>query len=83
MQEFTKYVKKKAKEKGIPISKLAKELDMSEVYLRHVIAGRRISFPVVAKISKYFKDPTILYVYVDAYVSRKANEKNLKRRYKV
>ena len=82
MQEFTNYVKRKAKEKEIPISKLAKELDMSEVYLRHVIAGRRISFPVVAKISKYFKDPTILYIYVDAYVSRKES-RNLKRRYRV
>jgi len=83
MQEFTKYVKRKAKEKEISISKLAKELDMSEVYLRHVIAGRRISFPVAAKISRFFKDPTILYVYVDAYVNRKESERNLKRRYKV
>ena len=83
MQEFTKYVKKKAKEKGIPISRLAKELDMSEVYLRHIIAGRRISFPVVAKISKYFKDPTVLYTYVEAYVKRKENGANLKRRYRV
>jgi len=83
MQEFRDYVKEKLKKKGVSINKLAEELGVRELYLRDVIAGRRVSLPVVHKISKYLNDPHVIYKYVEEYFARKANERNLKRRYRV
>jgi len=83
MQEFRDYVKEKLKKKGVSINKLAEELGVRELYLRDVIAGRRVSLPVVHKIAKHLHDPHVIYKYVEEYFARKENEENLKRRYKV
>ena len=83
MQEFRDYVKEKLKKKNISINKLSEEIGVRELYLRDVIAGRRVSLPVIHKISKYLNDPHLIYRYVEEYFARKENEENLKRRYKV
>ena len=83
MQEFRNYIKEKLKKKGISINKLSEEIGVRELYLRDVIAGRRVSLPVIHKISKYLNDPHVIYKYVEEYFARKENAENLKRRYKV
>jgi len=82
MQEFRDYIKEKLKKKGISINKLSEEIGVRELYLRDVIAGRRVSLPVIHKISKYLKDPHVIYKYVEEYFAKKENEENLKRRYR-
>jgi len=83
MQDFRDYMKEMLKTKGISINKLSKEIEVRETYLRDVIAGRRVSLPVMHKISKYLQDPHVIYKYVEEYFARKENAENLKRRYKV
>jgi transcriptional regulator with XRE-family HTH domain len=81
--EFRDYMKKMLKKKNISVIKLSQEIGVRETYLSDVIAGRRVSLPVVHKISKYLHDPHILVKYVEEYFAKKENEENLKRRYKV
>jgi len=83
MQEFREYIKEKLKKKNISINKLSEEIGVRELYLRDVIAGRRVSLPVAHKISKYLNDPHVIYKYVEEYFARKENAESLKRRYKV
>jgi plasmid maintenance system antidote protein VapI len=74
MQEFKEYIKKKLEEKDISVNKLSEEIKVREVYLKDVIAGRRVSFPTIHKIAKYFDDPFIIYLYIIENLSRKFSE---------
>ena len=82
MEKFKEYIKEMLKKKGISINKLSKEIGIREVYLRDVIAGRRVSLPTIYKISKHLKDPHVIYKYMEEYFTKKENQENLKRRYK-
>jgi transcriptional regulator with XRE-family HTH domain len=82
MQEFREYIKKKLEEKGISINKLSEEIRVREVYLRDVLAGRRVSLPTIHKISEYLNDPYLVYLYVSEKLlnekrkSKKSNSKS-------
>jgi transcriptional regulator with XRE-family HTH domain len=85
MQEFTKYLKKKLEGKGISINKLSEEIRVRDVYLRDILAGRRVSFPTIHKISEYLNDPYLVYLYVfekllnEKRKSKKSSSKNSKK----
>ena len=82
MQEFREYIKKKLEEKGISINKLSEEIRVREVYLRDVLAGRRVSLPTIHKISEYLNDPYLVYLYVSEKLlneKRKTNKSNSKK----
>ncbi len=78
MEEFRKYVKKKIEEKGVSINKLSKEIKVRELYLRDVLAGRRVSLPTIHKISEYLNDPYLIYLYVIENLSHKENKRKSK-----
>ncbi|MBX0310839.1 MAG: helix-turn-helix transcriptional regulator, partial [Sulfurihydrogenibium sp.] len=82
-QEFKEYIKKKISEKNISINKLSKEIGVREMYLKDVITGRRISLPVIYKISEYFNDPYLVYLYVSEKLQEKTFKKEVKNHDKV
>jgi transcriptional regulator with XRE-family HTH domain len=85
MQEFREYIKKKLEEKGISINKLSEEIRVREMYLKDVLAGRRVSLPTIHKISEYLNDPYLVYLYVSEKLlnekrkSKKSSSKNSKK----
>ncbi|MBX0310386.1 MAG: hypothetical protein JHC31_01030 [Sulfurihydrogenibium sp.] len=61
---FREYVNEKLKERNLSINRLSSLLKIREGYLRDVIAGRRVSLPIVYKVSEYLNDPYLVYLYV-------------------
>jgi plasmid maintenance system antidote protein VapI len=79
MQEFREFLKKKLAEKGMSINRLAIEIGVRDMFIREVMYGKKISRPLILKITDYFQDPNILHIYEKELQERKSKKSKSKK----
>ncbi len=78
IKDIAREIKKKSSEKGLSLAKLAFELGANQIYLLNVLHGRKVSRPLIQRISQVLNIPDLPRVYEEYLRSRRVENKSKK-----